>query len=131
MPVLDASTALELLLKTPRGERAALRVLNPNESLHAPYLLEIEFLHALRRLNHSGGLSAAVAQQAIGDLDDLPLWLHPQGELLMRIWELRSSLTAYDAAYVALAELLEMPLITCDAKLARSHGHRARIEVLV
>ena len=64
------------------------------------------------------------------DLLDLPVHRHPHDILLPRIWELRRSVTAYDAAYVALAEALDAPLLTRDGKLARSHGHRARIELV-
>ena len=130
MPVLDTSAALELLLKTPRGLRATAGLLNSDHELHAPYLLDIEFLHVLKRLWQRRQLDQQTAQRAIDDLSDLQLFRHPHNELLVRIWGLRSSLSAYDAAYVALAESLEMPLFTFDAKLAHSHGHRAKIVLL-
>jgi predicted nucleic acid-binding protein len=63
-------------------------------------------------------------------LASLPLHRHGHAPLLSRVWELRESMTAYDAAYIALAEGLEAPLLTCDAKLRRSHGHDARVELL-
>ncbi|MEA2825510.1 MAG: hypothetical protein QOF03_1992 [Alphaproteobacteria bacterium] len=106
------------------------RILNPDELLHAPHLLDIEFIHVLRRLTQSGAIQQTSAQQALDDLADLRLIRHPHGQLLQRIWELRSSVSAYDAAYIALAEALDMPLLTCDAKLSRSHGHRAKIQLL-
>jgi predicted nucleic acid-binding protein len=130
VPVLDTSAALEVLLKTPLGMDAVPRVLHSDEFLHAPHLLDIEFVHVLRRLTQSGAIQQTIAQQALDDLADLRLIRHPHGPLLPRIWELRQSMTAYDAAYVALAEGLEMPLLTCDAKLSRSHGHRAKIQLL-
>ena len=130
MFVIDASAALEVLLKTPLGMRAAPRLLSPDEPLHAPHLLDIEFVHVLRRLTQSGTLERVAAQQGLDDLSDLQLIRHSHGTLLQRIWELRLSVSAYDAAYVALSEALDMPLLTCDAKLSRSHGHRAKIELL-
>jgi len=130
MPVLDASAALEILLKTPLGAGAAVRILHRNVALHAPHLLDIEFVHALRRLTRLGALQEEDAHRALDDLADLRLTRHPHAELLPRIWELRNSLSAYDAAYVALAEALDMPLMTCDEKLTRAHGHRAEIVLL-
>jgi predicted nucleic acid-binding protein len=130
MFVIDASVALEVLLKTPLGMRVIPRILSPDEPLHAPHLLDIEFVHVLRRLTQSGALEPVTAQQALDDLADLQLIRHQHGTLLPRIWELRSSVSAYDAAYASLAEALDMPLLTCDAKLSRSHGHRANILLL-
>jgi predicted nucleic acid-binding protein len=130
VPVLDTSAALEVLLKTPLGAAVLPRVLHSDQLLHAPHLLDIEFAHALRRLAQSGAIQQISAEQALTDLADLRLIRHPHGQLVQRIWELRSSVSAYDAAYVALAEALDMPLLTCDAKLSRSHGHRAKIQLL-
>jgi predicted nucleic acid-binding protein len=130
VPVLDTSAALEVLLKTPLGVNAVPRVLHSDELLHAPHLLDIEFVHVLRRLTQTGAIQPTSAQQALDDLADLRLIRHPHGHLLQRIWELRPSVSAYDAAYIALAEALDMPLLTCDAKLSRSHGHRAKIHLL-
>jgi predicted nucleic acid-binding protein len=112
--VIDASALLELLLRTARADRVASRALAPEERLHAPHLLDVEIAQALRRLDHS----ALVVDR------------HGHYDLLPRIWQLRESITAYDAAYVALAEVLDAPLLTCDAKLGNSHGHRARLELL-
>ena len=106
------------------------RVLHSDQLLHAPHLLDIEFVHALRRMTQSGTIQQSSAQQALDDLADLRLIRHSHGTLLQRIWELRASISAYDAAYIALAEALDMQLLTCDAKLSRSHGHRAKILLL-
>lgn len=70
------------------------------------------------------------AQQALSDLADLPISRYPHDLFLFRIWQLRQNLTAYDAAYVALAEALSAPLLTRDARLASAPGHRARVELL-
>jgi predicted nucleic acid-binding protein len=128
MIVLDASVALELVLKTFRSLRWADRLFE-NE-LHTPHLIDVEILHALRRLAQARSITAAEAQEAIQGLQDLPIFRHPHSPMLKQIWDLRSSLTAYDATYVVLAEALNIPLFTCDAKLSRSHGHSAKIVFL-
>jgi predicted nucleic acid-binding protein len=75
-------------------------------------------------------ITAARGKQALEDHVALHIKRAEHKDLLERVWSLRDSITAYDAAYVVLAEILDCPLITCDAKLARSHGHRARIELI-
>jgi predicted nucleic acid-binding protein len=128
--VVDASAVLELLLGTDRAERVAARILAPDERLDAPHLLDIEVAQALRRLVQLNGITVRRAEQALDDFAGLVIGRHSHRELLPRIWQLRDSLTAYDGAYVALAEALDAPVLTCDAKLGRAHGHRARIEVV-
>lgn len=97
--------------------------------LHAPHLIDVEFTHALRRLLATGRLSLERALGARQDFVDLPILRYPHGPLLDRMWELRDNLTAYDAAFVALSEVLEMPLVTADARLAAAPGNDAVIEV--
>jgi predicted nucleic acid-binding protein len=128
--VVDASAVLELLLGTERAERVAARVFAPDERLDAPHLLDIEVGQALRRLAQLNAITVLRAEEALADFASLLIERHAHRELLPRIWQLRDSLTAYDAAYVALAEALDAPLLTCDAKLGRARGHRARIEVV-
>lgn len=131
MIVLDASAALEMLLRTPVGERLIDRLLaSPDTSLHAPHLLDLEVAQVLRRFVAQGSLAAKRAREALQDLADLPLERYSHELLLPRIWSLRRNLTAYDAAYVALAELLGATLVTLDVRLVRSPGHGARIETL-
>lgn len=130
MIVADASAILELLLGTEAGARAALRLLDPAETLHAPHLLDVEVANAVRRYSLSGDLDGPRAERAIADLLDLPLHRHPHGALLHRALELRRSISAYDAVYVALAEALDATLVTRDRRLQRAHGHRARIELV-
>jgi predicted nucleic acid-binding protein len=128
--VVDASAILELLLGTERAERVAARVLTPEERVDAPYLLDVEVAEALRRLVYLDELTAVRAEQALDDFASLVIEQHSHRDLLPRMWQLRDSLTAYDAAYVALGEALDTPVLTCDAKLSRAHGHRAQIELV-
>jgi predicted nucleic acid-binding protein len=128
--VIDASAAIELLLRTELGQRVELRALNPDERLYAPQLLDLEIAQVLRRLTHLKEITAARAREALDDYSALLVERAAHRELLRRVWELRDAMTAYDGAYVALAEALDAPLLTCDGKLARSHGHRAAIELL-
>ena len=100
------------------------------EELHAPTLLDYEVLSALRGLTLGAHLSTARAQDVLTDFEDLSVQRWPSVDSLRRrAFQLRDNLSAYDAAYVALAEALECSLLTRDARLARSGGHMARIEV--
>ena len=130
MIVVDASAVIDVLLNTPAGVRVADRLFADGETLHAPHLLDLEVAQVLRRYALSAELDAARGAQALEDLAALPLSRYPHDVLLPRIWELRHNVTAYDAAYVALAEALAAPLVTRDAALAASRGHAARIELL-
>jgi predicted nucleic acid-binding protein len=126
--VVDASAVVELLLRTNTGKRVEDRLFSRGESLHAPHLLDVEVAQALRRFALDKELSPERGAQALEDLIDLPVHRYPHDFLLERIWELRRNLTAYDAAYVALAETLIAPVVTCDGALASAPGHAARIE---
>jgi predicted nucleic acid-binding protein len=86
-------------------------------------------LHALRRLSSLGELTDERAADARADFRDLAVVRYPHVGVADRIWELRQNLTAYDAAFVALAESLEAPLVTCDGRLANALGHAARVEL--
>lgn len=129
MIVLDASAALDWLLQTAAGQRIEHRIYSHNESLHAPHLLDLEVGQVLRRLVRGGAISAHRANQAIEDLLDLRITRYPHFVLLPRIWQLRHNLSAYDAAYVALAEKLGAPLLTRDGRLVSASGHTAPIEL--
>ena len=129
MIVVDASAVLEVLLQTPAGLQISRRIFAPGETLYAPHLLDVEIAQVLRRYARSGVISADRGAVALTDLADLPLNRYPHYVLLPRIWQLRHNLTAYDAAYLALAEALDAPLLTRDRALA-SVGGRVRVEVL-
>ena len=130
MIVLDASAAFEWLLETPTGARVDERIFSRGASLHAPHLIDVEVAQVLRRYAALGIVTASRARGALQDLIDLPLIRYAHDLFLPRIWELRENFTAYDAAYVALAEALGAPLVTCDRKIASASLHYARVEVI-
>ena len=129
MIVVDASALLELLLATESGSLVSERI-RMSESINAPQLLVVECLQVLRRSETRGDIDADLATALVQDLLALDIELYDHVLLADRIWELRNNLTAYDAAYVALSELLEVPLITTDAKLASAPGNHATVELL-
>lgn len=127
MIVIDASTVVEIVLRRVASEQLRARL--QGQSLHAPYVVEVEALQAIRSAMRRGDVSDDGAALARSNLESMPLILYPHRPLMDRIWALRHTHTAYDASYVALAELLPAPLVTCDARLARSNGHDAEIEL--
>lgn len=121
MIVLDASAAVDFLLGRPEAHDVLARALagDADQLLHAPDLIDLEALNALRGLARAGHVSQERAGEAAADLGDLRLIRHPHAPLRRRVWALRHELTAYDAAYLALAEALDEPrLVTGDARLA-------------
>jgi len=128
--VLDASALVELLLDTPLGQAVATRIADPAVGLHVPHLADVEVVQALRRYARDGELDAAEAAVALEDLRALDLQRHAHEPLLDRAWKLRHNLSAYDAVYVALAEVLDTTLLTCDGRLARAPGVARRVEVV-
>jgi len=127
--VVDASAVTEWLLESPTGIRVSERMFAPDEMVYAPELLYVEVTQSLKRSVLLRHMAAVRAEQAIADLLDLQVNHFPHALVLNRVWELRNSLSAYDAMYVAIAETLEAPLLTCDGGIASAHGHRARIEL--
>jgi predicted nucleic acid-binding protein len=128
--VVDASALLEFLLQTPLGTRVEARLFRDEDECHSPHLVDVEVTQGLRRLVRAGEVSSDRAAEAIADLADLDLHRHSHLDLLIRAWKLRENITAYDAMYVALAEALDAPIVTCDATLGKAPGHRAQIEVI-
>lgn len=94
-----------------------------------PHLLDVEVLNVLRRQTLRGILAEERGATALQDLENIKMTRYPHAPLLGRIWDLREGVTAYDAAYIALAEALGAPLVTRDARLAQAPGNRATVEV--
>ncbi len=129
MIVVDASiVATALADDGDDGDRTRARL--HGESLSAPKLLDLEVLSVWRRAARAGRLDRRRARQALADLVDLPIARAPHVPLLDRIWELGDNLSPYDAAYVALAETLEAPLLTADGRLAKAPGIACEVEVV-
>jgi predicted nucleic acid-binding protein len=126
--VVDSAALVDALTAVEGSDE--LRAELTDEDLHAPSLVDFEVPSALRGLTLGGHLSVARAFDALTDFDALPIQRWPSAATLRRrVFSLRHNLTANDAAYVALAEALEGPLITRDARLARSSGHDVEIRV--
>jgi len=126
--VVDTSAVIGVLVGRPVIPSLIDRVRSDGD-LHAPHLLDVEFQHALRRLVLAGALSDDRAADARVDFADLTVVRYPHVSMADRIWELRHNVTAYDAACLVLAEALDVPLVTCDARIARAPRHRASVEV--
>ncbi len=130
MIVIDASALVDVLLRMPAAEALEGRLYEPGQTLHAPHLLDIEVAHALRRHVANGAMDGERGLAALSDFAEVPLRRYPHAVLLQRVWDLRASLTAYDAVYIALAEALDAPLLTRDRRLATAAGHHARVELV-
>ena len=129
MIVLDSAAVVDALTAVAGTEQLRDRL--RDEELHAPDLLDFEIVSVLRGMTLGGHLSPSRAGDLLSDFDDLPLCRWPAADALRRrAFQLRNNLSGYDAAYVALAESLACPLLTRDARLARSCGHDVRIELL-
>jgi predicted nucleic acid-binding protein len=127
--VVDASAVLEVLLQTPAASHVSRRMFAEGETLHAPHLIDVEVAHALRRLALSGMISPERGAQSLAYLAQLPLSRYSHLALLPRIWQWRNNFTAYDAAYLALAEALDASLVTRDQAL-KSAVRGVQVEVL-
>ena len=123
--VLDASALVELVIGSAPAADLVRRVRTGVGA--APELIDVESVNVLRRLRRGAG--TRITDDTIVDVREAPLSRTSHRSLLTRIWDLRDSLTAYDAAYVALAEQLGVPLLTCDTRLGRAHGHDAEVIV--
>ena len=130
MIVVDASALVEVLLRTPAANTVRDRLFSPEQTLQAPHLIDIEVAQVLRRYAASGQVEPGRCRDALDDLFDFPLDRYPHDLLLRRVWELRHNLTAYDAAYVALAEVLDARLVTRDRGIAAAAGRDATIELV-
>lgn len=125
--VLDASVAIEVFSSPEPDPELRRRVLTGTAA--APELFDIEACNVLRKMVLRGRISASDASGVLQDIRDAPIDRIAHRHLVQRVWELRDNVTAYDASYVALAELIGVPLVTCDARIGRASGHQASIEV--
>lgn len=126
MIVADASAVIDGLLNASEHPQIAACLAGAIDPLAAPDLLDVEVLSVLRRWEHRKEISTARAQQALEDLQALPITRYPARALLGRAWRLRNNLTAYDAQYVALAQALTARLLTTDEAMAQA-AHRERV----
>jgi predicted nucleic acid-binding protein len=130
MKVLDASVLVEYLTGGEHAESAERHLMSSPGWLWAPFLVDAEVGHALRGAARAGEISARAARAALGDLMEMRLQRVSHHLLAERAWEMRQNVSFYDALYVALAEALEAPLLTLDARLAKAPGLRAEIELV-
>lgn len=130
MIVPDASAIVAVLLDSePQAEFIRVRIEHPGQSLHVPHFLDLEVIQTLRRHALRGVLMPDRSTEALTDFADIKFTRYPHTSFIERIWELKENVTAYDAAYIALAETLDAPLITTDGRLARAPGHHAEVEL--
>ena len=130
MIVLDASAVVELLLVTAAGRKLAERIRPSSISLNAPHLVDVEVTQAVRKYVLAGAISGERGRLALRHLAELDLERYSHTPLLPRIWALRENLTAYDATYVALAEVLQATLLTSDQRIASAPGIQAAVELV-
>lgn len=129
MIVIDASAAVDFLVRNDDRGRWLADRLAQEFTVHVPALFDLEVLQSLRGLEAGRAVPTGVLAGALTGLIELRATRHHHEQLRGRIWSLRHNLTAYDAAYVALAEALDAPLITTDVALSRASVHEARVEM--
>ncbi len=125
--IVDASVVVHVL--TGQSDANTFEIVVSGETA-APYLLDLEVIQGLKRRRLEGRLNDAEVLEAIADFASYPIERYSHELFLRRIWDLRHNVTTYDASYVALAEYLEVPLLTRDRRLANSSGHTARVEYI-
>ena len=125
--VVDTSALMEFLIGANPDRELVRRLLTSTSA--APQLITAESLHVLRKLTLRGLLTDEQAEEALDHVLDTPITLIDHAPLARRVWELRHTVSAYDALYLALAEELDVPLVTCDARLGNAAGHKADVEV--
>ncbi len=130
MIVVDASVMANLVGDDGRAGQLARARASQEAHWAAPDLVDVETVAVLRKRWRAGDLTARRFKAAVDDLLALPMDRFPTGPLMVRAYELRASVTPYDAAYVALAESLDYALVTADARLSRAPGIRCRVEAL-
>jgi predicted nucleic acid-binding protein len=128
--VLDASAAIELLVRGSRATEVREQLGAAEWRVMAPHLLQTEVLQVLRRRVRAGLTPLSTAEEARVSLASMRIRYCDHRSLADRVWELRDNLSAYDASYIALAERLDCGLLTADVRLANAPGHTARVTVL-
>ena len=128
MLVVDTSAILDAIAADEAAPGLVERLAGDGD-LHAPHLIDVEILHALRAMRIRDEITEDRAADARTDFAEAVISRYTHEPFSDRIWELRHNLSAYDAAFVVLAETLDAPLVTCDARLAASTGHDAHIEL--
>lgn len=128
MIVVDSSAVLGALAGRPLDASLQARLIADGD-LHAPHLIDLQIVHGLRRLLSRGQVSEDTASDVRSDLSDLRITRYPHHPFVEGIWELRHHVSPYDAVFIALAETLDAPLVTCDGHLARAGQHKAKIEL--
>ena len=129
MLVVDASAVVSAITAGDERSEQIRERLESDDELAAPYLIDLEVLQALRRLARQGELSPDRAVDGVRDLAELAMTRYPHEPFIDRIWEARGNLSAYDAVYLALAEAIGVPLVTCDAALAAAAGDVVEVEL--
>ena len=127
MIVLDASVVVELLMNGRLADALRRDLAGYTDAFLVPHLLDVEVVSALRKLSASQRVDSHRSEQVLSQFKALPAERYAHAPLLTRMWELRHNFSAYDAAYIALAELTDSVLYTSDEKLAK--GHRARVKM--
>ncbi|GAA1183499.1 type II toxin-antitoxin system VapC family toxin [Corynebacterium glaucum] len=128
--VLDTSAFVELLMNSEKGREVATLLADDGYTLSAPQLLVTEVVQVLRRRTRAGLVSPSRASAALAILTRMDVRLYDHLPLTDRVWELRDNLSAYDATFVALAEALHEPLVTCDARLAKNPASEAAVVLI-
>src|SRR5947209_3533241 len=130
MIVVDASALLEVLLRKSGAKAAERALFELGHTLHVPHLLDLEIAQVVRRFAMSREIDGERARTVLTDLSDLALRRYRHDFLLPRVWELRNNLSAYDAVYVALAEMLGAPLLTHDGRLASVANRYVQVDLV-
>lgn len=130
MIVIETSALLEWLLRTPRAKAIDHFLQRHGPYFCAPHLLDIELVEVLHCYVSKGQVTPQRARDALADLQSLRIQHYGHERYLPRIWELRQEVSARDATFLALAEGLDLPLLTCDPLFEILTGHRARVTLL-
>ncbi|WP_246725213.1 type II toxin-antitoxin system VapC family toxin [Beijerinckia sp. L45] len=128
--IVDASAMIEVLLRTDKAADVEMHLTGTTDGLHGPHLVDVEVAQVLRRFVLRGELGVERAARALESHAQFPMRRHAHTTLLQRAWQWRDNLSAYDAIYVALAEALDLPLVTCDARLGKAAGTLVNVLVV-